>query len=172
MGRVVSDDRGVANLGHHACHHVVQVVAVKRPTAGIVGVEGDGNAAHRRHQDGVAHGTCELGTVYASHPVAARSRARKPGRPWRAAETAAQFRHRRRLRSAVGRQSKPPRLAIEYRLYFTLPHLNTAAVPTLGSTRCRRHACQPFHGGIMAMMAEGHPHRPQDHRHFRGPDAG
>lgn len=38
------------------------------------------------------------------------------GRPWRAAETAAQFRHRRRLRSAVGRQSKPPRLAIEYRL--------------------------------------------------------
>src|SRR6267142_6269374 len=61
------DDRGVANLGHHACHHVVQVVAVKRPTAGIVCVEGDGDAAHRRHQDGISHGTCEWDTIYRDH---------------------------------------------------------------------------------------------------------
>jgi hypothetical protein len=61
------DDRGVANLGHHARHHVVEIVAVKRPAAGVVGVEGDGDAAHRRHQDGISHGTCELGTVYRHH---------------------------------------------------------------------------------------------------------
>src|SRR2546422_6064649 len=54
-----SDDRGVAKLGHHARHHVVEIVAVKRPAAGIVGVKGDGDAAHWRHQDGIAHGTCE-----------------------------------------------------------------------------------------------------------------
>src|SRR5882672_9508852 len=61
------DDRGVANLGHHTRHHVVEIVAVKRPTAGVVGVEGDGDATHRRHQDGISHGTCELGTVYRDH---------------------------------------------------------------------------------------------------------
>ena len=42
-----SDDPGVANLRHHARHHVVEIVAVKRPAAGIIGVEGDGDAAHR-----------------------------------------------------------------------------------------------------------------------------
>src|SRR6266481_4491845 len=61
------DDRGVANLGHHARHHVVEIVAVKRPAAGVVGVEGDGDATHRRHKDGISHGTCELGTVYRHH---------------------------------------------------------------------------------------------------------
>src|SRR5258708_11598822 len=61
---ICSDDRGVANLGHHAPHHVVEIVAVKRPAAGIVGVEGDGDAAHRWHQNGISHGTCERGTVY------------------------------------------------------------------------------------------------------------
>jgi hypothetical protein len=35
-----SDDRGVANLGHRARHHVVEIVAVKRPAAGIVGRQG------------------------------------------------------------------------------------------------------------------------------------
>src|SRR5947209_18749895 len=59
-----SDDPWVANLGHHARHHVVEIVAVKRPAAGIVGVEGDGDAAHRWHQDGISHRTCEWGTVY------------------------------------------------------------------------------------------------------------
>jgi hypothetical protein len=34
-----SDDRGIANLGHHARHHVVEIVAVKRPAAGIVGIK-------------------------------------------------------------------------------------------------------------------------------------
>jgi hypothetical protein len=43
-----SDDRGVANLGHHTRHLVAHVVAVKRPTAGIVGVKGDGDAAFWR----------------------------------------------------------------------------------------------------------------------------
>src|SRR5258705_6084005 len=62
-----SDHRVVANLGHHARHHVVEIVAVKRPAAGIVGVKGDGDAAHRWHQDGIAHGTCERGTVYRDH---------------------------------------------------------------------------------------------------------
>src|SRR5882724_9976767 len=58
-GWLRSDDRGVAKLCHHARHHVVEIVAVKRPAAGIVGVKGDGDAAHWRHQDGIAHGTCE-----------------------------------------------------------------------------------------------------------------
>jgi hypothetical protein len=40
------DDRRVANLGQHARHHVIQIVAVKRPTTGIVRIEGDGHAAH------------------------------------------------------------------------------------------------------------------------------
>ena len=58
-GRVkCSDDRGVANLGHHARHHVVEIVAVKRPAAGIVGVKGDGDAAHWWHKDGIAYGAC------------------------------------------------------------------------------------------------------------------
>src|SRR5882672_1083943 len=56
-GWLRSDDRGIAKLGHHARHHVVEIVAVKRPAAGIVGVKGDGDAAHWRHQDGIAHGT-------------------------------------------------------------------------------------------------------------------
>ncbi len=63
-----SDDRGVANLGHHARHHVIEIVAVKCPAAGIVGVKGDGDAAHRRHQDGISHGTCEWG--HSERPVA------------------------------------------------------------------------------------------------------
>src|SRR3982075_3263969 len=63
----LSDDRGVANLGHHARHHVIEVVAVKRPAAGIVVVKGDGDAAHRGHQDCIAYGTCERGTVYRDH---------------------------------------------------------------------------------------------------------
>ena len=41
---------GVANLGHHARHHVIEIAAVKRPTAGIVGIKGDGDAAHRWHR--------------------------------------------------------------------------------------------------------------------------
>jgi hypothetical protein len=44
-----SDNPGVANLGHHTRHHVVEIVAVKCPAAGIVRVERDGDAAHRRH---------------------------------------------------------------------------------------------------------------------------
>jgi uncharacterized cupredoxin-like copper-binding protein len=32
------DDRGVANLGHHTRHQVVEIVAVERPAAGIVGI--------------------------------------------------------------------------------------------------------------------------------------
>jgi hypothetical protein len=44
-----------------------EIVAVKRPAAGIVGVKGDGDAAHRGHEDGIAHGTCEWGTVYRDH---------------------------------------------------------------------------------------------------------
>src|SRR4051794_8961315 len=61
------DNRGVAYLGHHARHHVVEIVAVKRPAAGIVGIKGDGDAAHRWHQDGISHCTCEWGTVYSDH---------------------------------------------------------------------------------------------------------
>jgi hypothetical protein len=57
-GCLRSDDRGVANLGHHPRHHVVEIVAVKRPAAGIVCIKGDGDAAHWRQQDGIAHGTC------------------------------------------------------------------------------------------------------------------
>src|SRR5258706_992593 len=59
-----SDDRGVANLGHHARPHVVEIVAVKRPAAGIVGIKGDGDAAHRGHQDSIAYSTCERGAIY------------------------------------------------------------------------------------------------------------
>src|SRR5207253_8287009 len=62
-GWLRSDDPGVANLGHHARHHVVEIVAVKRPAAGIVGVKGDGDAAHRWHQDGIAHGAYERRAV-------------------------------------------------------------------------------------------------------------
>src|SRR5882724_4428734 len=40
-GCLRSDYPGVANLGHHAGHHVVEIVAVKRPAAGVVGVKGD-----------------------------------------------------------------------------------------------------------------------------------
>jgi hypothetical protein len=58
-----SDDPGVANLGHHARHLVVEIVAVKCPAARIVGVKGDGDAAHRWHQNGIAHGTCERGAI-------------------------------------------------------------------------------------------------------------
>ena len=59
------------------------------------------------------------------------------------------------MRSAVGRYGKRPRLAIKYRLYFTMPHLSTAAVPTLGRLRCRRHAdANRPTVGIMAMVAE------------------
>src|SRR5712672_842441 len=62
-----SDNPGVANLGHHARHHVVEIVTVKRPAAGIVGIKGNGNTAHWWHQDGIAHGTCEWDTVYRDH---------------------------------------------------------------------------------------------------------
>src|ERR1700692_2337050 len=62
-----SDDRGVANLGQHARHHVMEGVAVKCPAARIVGTKGDGAAAHRGHEDGIAHGTCKWGTVYRDH---------------------------------------------------------------------------------------------------------
>src|SRR3984893_1191478 len=62
-----SDDPGVANLGHHARHLVVKNMAVKCPATGIVGVKGDGDAAHRWHQDGIAHSTCEWGAVYRDH---------------------------------------------------------------------------------------------------------
>ena len=52
------------------------------------------------------------------------------------------------MRSAVGRYGKRPRLAIKYRLYFTQPHVSTAAAPTLRSTllppTCQ---CQPSHSG-------------------------
>src|SRR5579863_968510 len=67
MGRVVSDDRWVSNLGHHTRRHVIEVVAVKRPAARIVGIKGDGDAAHRWHQDSISHGTCEWSTVYRDH---------------------------------------------------------------------------------------------------------
>ena len=40
----------------HAGHHVEEVVAVKRPQAGIVGVEDDFHRCLRRHQDRIAHG--------------------------------------------------------------------------------------------------------------------
>jgi hypothetical protein len=63
-GWLCSDDPGVADLGHHARHHVVEIVAVKRPAAGIVGVQGDGDAVHWRHQDGISHCTCERGSAY------------------------------------------------------------------------------------------------------------
>ena len=53
-----SDDRGVANLGDHARHHVVEIVAVEGPAAGIVGVKGNGHRAHRWHQHSIAHGAC------------------------------------------------------------------------------------------------------------------
>jgi hypothetical protein len=36
-------------------------------SAGIVCVEGDDDAAHRRHQDGITHCTCERGAVYRDH---------------------------------------------------------------------------------------------------------
>jgi hypothetical protein len=62
-----SDDPRVANLGHHARHLVIEIVAVKCPAAGIVGVEGDGDAARWGYQDGIAQGTCEWGTVYRDH---------------------------------------------------------------------------------------------------------
>jgi hypothetical protein len=39
----------------------------KRPVTGIVGVKGDGDAAHRGHEDGIAHGACERGIVYRDH---------------------------------------------------------------------------------------------------------
>ena len=50
------------------------------------------------------------------------------------------------------RQSKPPRLAIEYRPNFTLPHLSTAAVLTLGSTSLPPTCRTPT--GSKAMVAE------------------
>jgi hypothetical protein len=91
--------------------------------------------AGERRRGGVLSVHLRYGTKMASKAKpGARSRARKPGRAWRAAETAARGQAQRRLRSAVGRQGKPRRLATEYRLYFTLLHLSTAAVPTLGST--------------------------------------
>ena len=62
-----SDDSRVAYLGHHTRHHVVEIVAVKRPAAGIGCVKGDGDAAHRWHQDGIPYGTREWRTVYRDH---------------------------------------------------------------------------------------------------------
>ena len=49
---------GIAQARHHAGGHVVEVVAVQRPIAGIVGVEGDRHAVHRRDEHGVTHGAC------------------------------------------------------------------------------------------------------------------
>src|ERR1700676_2807311 len=40
---------------------------MKCPPAGIVGVEGDGDVAHRWHQNGLSYGTCERGAVYRDH---------------------------------------------------------------------------------------------------------
>jgi hypothetical protein len=39
---------------------VVEIVAVKRPAARVVGVKGDGDAAHRWHQDGIAEGASSV----------------------------------------------------------------------------------------------------------------
>jgi hypothetical protein len=70
------------------------------------------------------------------------------------------------LRSAVGRQSKPPRLAIEYRLYFTLPHLGTAAVPTLGSTSLPP-TCRKGSACWRAALPRKHTGRPRPVRRRR-----
>jgi hypothetical protein len=39
---------------------VVEIVAVKRPAARVVGVKGDGDAAHRWHQDDIAEGASSV----------------------------------------------------------------------------------------------------------------
>ena len=50
----------IPELHQHACHHVVEVVAVERPSSWIVGVECDPDAAHhRRDQHGVADGALD-----------------------------------------------------------------------------------------------------------------
>jgi hypothetical protein len=43
--------------------HMVEVMAVKRPAAGVVSVKRDGDCAHRRHKDGIAYGSYERRTV-------------------------------------------------------------------------------------------------------------
>src|SRR5579863_7817151 len=46
----------ILDRGHHPGLHMIAVMAVERPAAGVVGVEGDRDAGQRRHHDGVAAG--------------------------------------------------------------------------------------------------------------------
>lgn len=43
--------------GHHARHHVIEVMAVKRPFAVIARVAREGDAAHCRNEDRIAYRT-------------------------------------------------------------------------------------------------------------------
>jgi hypothetical protein len=59
------------------------------------------------------------------------------------------------MRSAVGRQSKPPRLAIGYRLYFTLPHKHGCCADVwVDFVAADMPNANRLTVGIMAMVAE------------------
>src|SRR5262249_107325 len=53
----------IGQRGHHACRHVVKMMTVKGPPAGVGGVERNCYRAHRCHEHGVAHGACEASVV-------------------------------------------------------------------------------------------------------------
>jgi len=66
-GFPVSADALISDERHHAGRHVVQVVAVEWPASGIVRVEGNGHASHRREENSVAQRTAERLAVNADH---------------------------------------------------------------------------------------------------------
>src|SRR5882724_2468473 len=59
--------RLVPDARHHAGSHVVEVVAVEGPMAGVVGGEGDGDAAADRHENRVAHRAAEGEIIDGDH---------------------------------------------------------------------------------------------------------
>src|ERR1700731_1340725 len=57
----------IPELHHHAGHHMVEVMAVERPSSRIIGVESDPGTAHRRNQNSVANGPLDRPAVDRDH---------------------------------------------------------------------------------------------------------
>src|SRR6201991_2387106 len=65
--RSSKDDLLISELRHHTGDHVVEIVTVQRPSSRIVGIKSKPDAAHRQHQNSVAHGTLDQSPINCGH---------------------------------------------------------------------------------------------------------
>src|SRR6266850_3932880 len=65
--RSSKDDPLISEFRHHAGYHVVEIVTVQSPSSRIVGVESKPDAAHRHHQNSVAHGALDRSPINCDH---------------------------------------------------------------------------------------------------------